>query len=268
MVKKEWRKDFQIIPGVSDRAQPFEIITSDRHDILVILVHGFTSSPYVMRHLAEFLAAEGMDVKAVLLAGHGRNPKALAKTDQNDWYQSIDDIVADGVKKYKNVFLIGHSFGANMSIHATIKHPKVKGLVALGVSISMIDEVWIRLLLPLARIFQKNYKKRWIKQEDAERLEATGRYTCIPVKSIVNFYNFIDRVTKKDIAKLTCPVLAMHSREDEVAHPRSSEFLFKQLRVEDKELFILDKNNHGLLHKTRRDFVFDKIVYFIKGHLD
>ena len=264
MVKKEWRKDFKVIPGVVDRAQPFEIITSDQNKSLVIMVHGFTGSPYVMKHLAEFLAEAGLDVKVILLAGHGRTPKALAKINYKDWYRSVDEVVSANLDKYENVFLLGHSFGANMSIHAAIQHPQVKGLISLGVSISIIDEIWIRLLLPLARIFKKNYKKRWVKKEAAERLHATGRYTQIPVKNIVQFYDFIDNHTKKEVHKLKCPTLVMHSRDDEVLHPRSSEFLFKRLTMEDKELFVLDKNNHGLLHKTRRDFVFNKIVSFIK----
>ncbi|MBT6691421.1 alpha/beta fold hydrolase [Candidatus Parcubacteria bacterium] len=264
MVKKEWRRDFKVIPGVADRAQPFEIITGDKHETLVVMVHGFTGSPYIMKHLAEFLAEAGLDVKAILLAGHGRSPQALGKTNHQDWYQSVDEVVTANIDKYENIFLVGHSFGANMSIHAAIKYPKIKGIISLGVSISIIDEIWIRLLLPLARIFKKQYKKRWIKKETAERLHATGRYTHIPIRNIVQFYSFIDNFTKKEIPKLKCPILVMHSREDEVSHPRGSEFLFKRLTMEDKELFILDKNNHGLLHKTRRDFVFNKIVRFIE----
>ena len=93
-----------------------------------------------------------------------------------------------------------------------------------------------------------------------------GRHSHIPIPSIVSFYDFIDEHTKKEISKVKTPVLAIHSRDDLISHPRSSEYLFKNLTVDDKHLFILNKEDHNPVHNTRRDFIFSKTLHFIESH--
>lgn len=265
MVKLELRKEYVELPGVPVLARPFRIKAKPRNSTIAILVHGFTSTPIVMRHLADYLAEQGIDVETVLLAGHGRNLETFKRTKWENWFDTVENALLENSRRYKNVFLIGHSMGANLCIHAAIKYPGVKAVVSLGVSIFLRHDRWIRFVLPMAKIFNKKYRKRWVKKEYMEELNAHGRYTHIPIPSLVQLYDFIDFHTKREIKYLKCPILVMHSRNDEVSDPRSSQFLFKNLRVKDKELFILDKNNHGLLHKTRRDFLFKKITNFIKN---
>ncbi|MBT4849555.1 alpha/beta fold hydrolase [Candidatus Parcubacteria bacterium] len=266
MVRLETRKEYVDLPGVPQLARPFKIKAKPRNNKVAILVHGFTSTPIVMRHLADYLAEQGIDVVTVLLAGHGRNLETFKRTKWQNWFDSVEDAVTENLRRYKHVYLVGHSMGANMCIHAAIKYPDVKAVVSLGASVYLRRDRWIRMLLPLAKIFNKKYRKRWIKKEYMDELNAHGRYTHIPIPSLVQLYDFIDFHTKREIKYLKCPILVLHSRKDEVSHPRSSYFIFKRLKVKERELFILDKNNHGLLHKTRRDFLFKKITNFIKKH--
>ena len=37
--------------------------------------------------------------------------------------------------KYEKIFLVGFSFGANLSLHASIKYPKIKAVAALSIPI-------------------------------------------------------------------------------------------------------------------------------------
>ena len=267
MVGKDFQKDYRDSEGVLKLVRPFSIKTRLDNDTLAILVHGLTSTPYTMTHLAEFLAEKDIDVEAVLLAGHGGSFEMLEQSSYHDWIDSVDRIVSDNIEKYNNIFLIGHSLGANMSIELAIKYPMIKGVVSLGVSVFLRYDKYIRFFLRFYKwLGIRKWKKRWVNAGDIKILKEQGGRLNIPTKTIIQFYNFIDHYTKKNIHRLKTPILISHSRYDEVSHPKSSEFLFKNINIQDSEIFILDKNNHGLLHKTRRDFLFGKVVDFIRKH--
>jgi carboxylesterase len=263
---KQQVKEFRALEGVTKKAWPFQI--KKGHDTLAILAHGFTGTPYDLWVLADFLSINQMDVEAPLLAGHGGSIQRLAASNSEDWLNSLEKVLLENVGKYKKIFFVGYSFGSNLSLHLSIKYAdKISGIIALGVPIFMRNEKRIRLLLPLAKIFKKTYKKHWLTEEDETNFQDEGRHNYIPISSLLHFYNFIDVYTKPELAKIKVPVLVIHSRDDLVSDPYSSEFLFAQLTAtRDKHLFILNKNEHHVIDNTRRDFIFTKSLDFIKEH--
>jgi len=57
-----------------------EAIERAGHGPVVVLVHGFTGSPWELEPLVDALAGAGYAVRAPLLPGHGESPAALART--------------------------------------------------------------------------------------------------------------------------------------------------------------------------------------------
>src|SRR5258708_31781684 len=57
--------------------------------VSVLLVHGLTGTPYEMRYLGERLAARGMRVRGVKLAGHAGAPEDLGLASYDNWYESV-----------------------------------------------------------------------------------------------------------------------------------------------------------------------------------
>jgi len=264
MTKKEYKKVFNDVPEVVTKAKPFYIKSKPENDTLVILVHGFSGSPLDLHLIADFLVEEGIDIECVLLAGHGSSFNNLRDSNYSDWYNSLEEVIKKNLHHYKRVFLVGNSFGANLSIHASIRFPQVKGFISLGIPIFLKADKPIRFFLPMAKIVKKKYRKPWIKTKDLEELREKGRHRDLPLPSIVNFYYFIDYYTKKELNKMNTPSLIIHSRDDIISHPKSSEFLYKNINSSSKYLFILNKRSHDLIGTTRRDFIFKKISEFIK----
>src|SRR6266436_9997164 len=54
-----------------------------------LLVHGLTGTPYEMRYLGERLAARGVRVRGVKLAGHASAPENLGLSTYDNWYESV-----------------------------------------------------------------------------------------------------------------------------------------------------------------------------------
>ena len=257
-------KIFQEVQGAAKKAWPFQI--KNNNTILAILVHGFTGTPYDLWVLADFLAENQMDVEVPLLAGHGGSMATLLQSNEEAWYRSLLQAVQDNVGKYERIFLVGYSFGANLALQISLDVPEITAIISLGIPIIMRDEKNIRLFLPLVKIFNKPYKKSWLNGEEAN-LEEFGRYSHIPIPNLVNFYHFIDEYTKKNLAQVKHPVLVIHSRDDVISSPLSSEYLFEHLTgTKDKHLFILNRNDHNPVDTTRRDYIFTKTLQFIKSH--
>ena len=170
MVNKEIKKIYTDIEGVAEKARPFNII-SEENNSLIILVHGFTGSPYDMHSLAEYLFSQGFDINTILLKGHGSNLESLRQTTYVDWYTSLKEVIQANIDRYDSIFIIGYSFGANLGFEACIKFNQIKGIISLGIPIYLQEEKYIRLLLPLARVFKRNYRKKWVNKRHKDKLK-------------------------------------------------------------------------------------------------
>ncbi|MBU1130964.1 alpha/beta fold hydrolase [Patescibacteria group bacterium] len=247
---------------IKEKAQPYLYESSDK---LAILVHGFTGTPDDMRELAKFLAVKGYSAKAVRLAGHGSADwQDLENTSYYDWWKAVDDEVKNASARYKKIFIIGYSFGANLAFDMAARYPDiVKGVVSLGISVYLKREYLIKTLLPFFHFFLKRYKKTYIKKKYLKEYAEAGGYVYMPTKSVYDFYNFVNSYTKKELHKVTAPSLIIHSRADAITHPKSSEFVYQRISSPRKELIILDDINHNPAMSQRKSLIFAKVEEFL-----
>lgn len=248
---------------VKERAKPYFIDNNAK--TLAILVHGFTGTPDNLRELAHFLADKGITVKAPLLAGHGRTWQDLEKCTCYDWWQSLHEEIKWAGERFENVFLIGNSFGANLCLDMAARYPEtVKGVIALGVSIFFRNDFFGKhVVLPLHHFFFKKYRIGFIKKEHWDEYERNGSYITVPTKALKEFFKFIKYYTKRELGKVKVPALIIHSHDDEVIHPLSSQYVYDRLGSVDKELLYLDDINHNPLESRMKNFIFKKIDEFI-----
>ena len=250
---------------IRERAKPFFYEAGDK---LVILVHGFSSTPDDMRDLAKFLVSKGYSAKAILLAGHGTtNWQDLERTSYYDWWKSLQDEVLTASQKYRKIYLIGYSFGANLAFDIAARYPdKIDGIISLGISVYLKREILIRrFLLPIFHFLFQRYRKSYIKSSFLQEYLESGSYLFIPTKSIYDFYNFIKFYTKKELSRVQAPSLIIHSRDDAVTNPRSSEYVHARIGSPKKELMILDEMNHNPISSQRKNLIFGKIEEFLNS---
>ena len=247
---------------IREKARPYFLDAGG--DTIAILIHGFTGTPDDLRELAKFLVSRGISVKVPLLAGHGRHWINLEDTSYYDWWKTVEDEVKDAIGKYKNIFLIGYSFGANLAFDISARYPqKITGVISLGISVFLRKEFLIKFFLPFFHLFLKKYRKVYIKKENIPEYEYSGSYVYVPTKSLYDFYFFIKNYTKKELHKVTVPTLIIHSRDDAITHPLSSQFVHDRISSKRKEMVYLEEINHNPLFSQRRNVIFSKIDEFI-----
>lgn len=94
----------------------------------IVLTHGLTDSPYFMRALGEFFAAQGFVVMAILLPGHGTQPGDLLKVHRDQWAQTLTYAVESMAHEADEIYLGGLSTGATLSIQHSLQDSRIRGL--------------------------------------------------------------------------------------------------------------------------------------------
>ncbi len=94
----------------------------------IVLTHGLTDSPYFMRALGEFFAAQGFVVMAILLPGHGTQPGDLLNVHRDEWAQTLAYAVECMAHEADEIYLGGLSTGATLSIQHSLQDARIRGL--------------------------------------------------------------------------------------------------------------------------------------------
>lgn len=100
----------------------------------ILLVHGLSDSPFVFRDLADYLSDQCIEVRTLLLQGHGTRPGDMVDASASVWRQQVRNhfqALADSVDR---PFIGGFSLGGALATEYALsgQSPKPAGLVALA----------------------------------------------------------------------------------------------------------------------------------------
>ena len=153
--------------NIKNGAEPFFYPGSD---VGCLLIHGFTASPQEVSGLGRWLAAAGLTVNGVLLAGHGTTPSDLNETTWRDWYASVETGYWRLAAHCRSVFVLGLSLGGALSLHLAAHRP-VAGVVAMAAPLE-VGEPLLPLASTIGRVMPtlpKSSKSDWFDPEAAGR---------------------------------------------------------------------------------------------------
>ena len=68
-------------------------------NIGVMIIHGFTSTTYEVKELAQFLSLQGFHTIAKNLPGHGTNVEDCNKTKYREWLEFVEQNYAEMMSK-------------------------------------------------------------------------------------------------------------------------------------------------------------------------
>jgi carboxylesterase len=103
----------------------------------VLVLHGFSGSPYEVRELGERLAGRGYHVVGPVLAGHERgSPEDLDRSTWRDWYRSAETAFDALRQRVEQVAVVGLSMGGLLALHlARERQGQVAAVAALATPI-------------------------------------------------------------------------------------------------------------------------------------
>jgi carboxylesterase len=185
----------------------------------VLLVHGFSATPWEMRPLADSLAERGFATLSVRLPGHGTSPEDLATRRWEEWLATLErgyDLLA---ARFARVYGAGLSTGSLLLL-ALARQRQLHGLVLLSPYLRMRHRLaplvnWLRYLHP--------YQHRSLAGDAARHY-----YARRPLAGIHQI-NRLLRTLSHRLGEITLPVLVMNGEGDQVIDIDSGHRLFEQL---------------------------------------
>ncbi|MDH5752484.1 MAG: alpha/beta fold hydrolase [Deltaproteobacteria bacterium] len=94
----------------------------------VLLIHGLSDSPYVMRDLARHFQSRCFLARGILLPGHGTVPGDLLSVTHQEWYRAVRWGIQGLSDEAGQVFVAGYSTGGALAVRAALEGEPLAGL--------------------------------------------------------------------------------------------------------------------------------------------
>ena len=231
-------------------------VLGNNSDVGVLLTHGFEASPYQVRGLAEYLAKRNITVYVVRLSGHGTDINELDKTKWEQWYSDYEKGYNTLSNKTKKVFVGGHSLGGSIALYLA-EQKDTAGVISLaapaGIKDKRAEYAWLIK-------YYKKYEARELKDEELGY--NYDRYSSAAVQQLVRFI----KTYKKDLSKVTEPLLVMQISNETEIEQDSSNYIYQNVRSKDKKLVIINATGHGLFEKEFEGMVYSEVYSFIRNN--
>jgi esterase/lipase len=166
----------------------------------VLLTHGLSDSPYLMRHLAEFFRQRGFRVMAVLLPGHGTQPGDLLEVAWQDWAKTVAYGAYRLAEQADEIYLAGYSAGATLSLYQSMRDSRVRGLFLFSPALRITRKAALAKLHKLYSWLLPSAKWVDIKPDlDIYKYESFTKNAAAQTHALINALNRSMRNSPLDI---------------------------------------------------------------------
>lgn len=221
----------------------------------VLLLHGYTDSPYSLRSIGETLFAQGGQVLALRIPGHGTAPSALRTITAEDMNAAVSLAMAHLHTELpdKPIIIVGYSNGAALALHYTFAAINDGNPVRPAALVLMSPEIGITPIAALASWQAWIGEILGVTQLAWDSIEAEFdpfKYNSFAVNAGAQAYRMTELV-QEQIGRLAAsgglrqvpPILAFESEADAtVLATAVKEKLFDRLDSADAELVLFDVN--------------------------
>ena len=245
-------------------SQPFKLLGAN--DKAVLLVHGWTATPYEVKRLGVYLNENGYTVLAPLLSGHGTKPQDLENIKWTDWLKDIIKAYQELKKDYTQVYIIGNSLGANLAVALAKDRADIAGLVLLAMPYKIRMEKWLFFLAQITKSLKPYHKKFYPPTfGSATTITRVISYQTYPTKSVLEVFK-LAKISRKELNKITQPCLMMQSSSDHVVTYKSLEQIYATINSSVKEKKYIHKAYHTFISDIKNEHVFQDILNFLEAN--
>ena len=193
----------------------------------VLLVHGFTGSPWEMRDIGLHMAQHNACSLGIRLPGHGTYADDLAVRSYEEWLAAVEEGYQHLADKYDQVVGVGLSTGSLLLLAAAEKLP-FAGLALLSPYLKMRQH-----LAPFAGFLQHFMK---FNRRAVDSGVSPYYYQDRPLAGVHQINRLIRRV-RKCLGKIKVPALIASAAGDITVNSKSAITLYDRLGSNKKEYY-------------------------------
>lgn len=255
--------------------------------VACLLVHGFSGSPMEMRGLGESLAAHGVRVYGMTVAGHSGKLDEMIRAGRRQWLASVEEGLAQ-LAPYQRVFVAGLSMGGVLALRLAIQHPtRITGVIAMSTPTRFADN-WQTRAVPIARYFikwfyplerldfndpkvQANILKEArmrdpnvvIDFSDAQTVTTLKQMVRLPIPALAELFALTNQ-TRHKLGSVRSPLLIIHSKRDQTVNPSCADELYRlTTTASPKTLYWLQRSDHVITTDVEHEQVYQLAWNFI-----
>jgi carboxylesterase len=234
-----------------------------------LFIHGFMAARDCFADLGETMAAEGMTVRMMRLPGHGTTPSDLAiQPPDAEWNAVLAEYRALRAS-HERVYVVGFSMGGTLAT-LLAEREEVDGLVLLA-PFYRVRWYWYYALPPewwnwMARGFVSyvTKPKDFAHIKDKSQIPNFYFYRTTPLEAVARLIGFAsEAVDPESLARIQCPTLFIHAREDSTASPGAARKVFERMGAPAKEWVWLENSDHIICWDFDREIVKEKTREFL-----
>jgi carboxylesterase len=241
-------------------AGPFELGRVGGTGPAVLCLHGFTGTPYEVRHPAEALAERGFACLGPALPGHCETPEQLNRTRRGEWVEAslagFDRLAAT----HSRVYVMGLSMGALLGLWVCAQR-SVPGALILAAPLDL--GWWVRGVIPLLAPFVSSLPKSSDIVDDEARARHPS-YTRLPLAGLVELMK-LQRELVPMLPRVEAPLYLIYSRRDRAVRLADAERICRSVSSREVERHTLEESGHVMPVDLQKDEVTREAVRFFEG---
>jgi carboxylesterase len=229
----------------------------------VLLIHGWTTTSYELRHLGKYLNESGYTVFAPLLRGHGTVPKDLENVRWEDWMKDVEVAYTKLKENYQQIYVGGTSIGSCLTIMLAKNHPDISGLILMAMPYKIKFE---RILIPFAHLSKKikKYNKKYYPPTFGAINTITRliSYQSYSLDSALETFKLVQEA-RKNISYISQPAFLIQSLSDHVVSRKSLEKIYNLLASKIKKKKYIKRAYHTFISDIKNESIFKEILDFL-----
>ena len=251
-------------------------ITEKDNKKAVLLFHGLTGSPFEMRKYGDFLFKYGYDVFCYSFPGHGERVSEIETVTWTDWCTFAQNKYNELRANYNQFFVSGLCLGAAMAVYLAEHNDDITGVAALSTTLFLDGFCipWTICLLPfaLSTIIRFYYT---FPEDDCFGIknERTRKSLAkLTAKVDIGMDNYplncvggllkLSKNVRKNLKKVNCPILCVHSKYDNLSSTKSAKVVLKGVSSDIKQYVELNDSYHMVLYDNEKEFVMNTVKEF------
>jgi len=245
--------------------QPFFFAGNNKKGVL--LVHGWTSTPYEVRRLGEYLNRSGYTVLGMQLSGHGSVPRDLEGIKREQWGQDT----AAGYQQLKQtcekVYICGTSIGATLAVGLAHKNQEIAGLVLMATPYKIRYELAVSFFAKLLVRFGVKYRKKFYPPTfgAATTITRVISYQTYPLSSVLETFELI-KESRLYYPRITQPCFVLQSTHDHIVSADSINMIYDEISSKIKRKKYIEKAYHTFISDIKNEHVFIDILAFLDAN--
>jgi alpha-beta hydrolase superfamily lysophospholipase len=246
---------------------------------VVVLVHGLAEHAGRYAHVGKHFAGAGYAMYAADHRGHGRSDGVKGNINRmSEVVTDLETMIRSVAQRHPDapMFLYGHSMGGLITLAYLAGRPaELRGAVLSASAVDIaVGSPLERLAAPLLSAVAPNLgvlkldatsmsrDPAVVRDYDADPLNYRGKTR---VRTGAEILATVEKV-KRDLGRVTLPLLVMHGSDDKVTSPTTSKLLADKVGSTDLTVKLYDGFYHELHNEPEKETVFADVLRWFKEH--